>query len=85
MSVFNLKKHLQRLYKSYVKKYLFKLILALILSFGVAGGTAAIAWLLDPAVKKIFIEQDAQMILLIPLAIILAFSVKVYLYILLDH
>jgi len=76
MNKFNLKKHLRRLYRSYVKKYLFKLILALILSFGVAGGTAAIAWLLDPAVKKIFIEQNTQMILLIPLAIVLAFSVK---------
>jgi len=50
--------------------------LALILSFGVAGGTAAIAWLLDPAVKKIFVEKDTTMILLIPLAIVLAFAIK---------
>ena len=53
-----------------------KLIVALILSFAVAGGTAAIAWLLDPAVKKIFIEQDKTMILLIPAAIVLSFVVK---------
>ena len=51
-------------------------MLALLLSFAVAGGTAAIAWLLDPAIKKIFIEQDKSMMLIIPIAIVLAFSVK---------
>ncbi len=71
-----LKKVLLRLYSFYVKKHFKKLILALILSFAVAGGTAAIAWLLDPAVKKIFLEQDTAMMLLIPIAIIIAFSVK---------
>ena len=71
-----LKKLLLRLYKFYVKKHLFKIFLALILSFGVAGGTAGIAWLLDPAVKKIFIEREKTMILLIPLTIVFAFSVK---------
>ena len=35
-----------------------KILLALILSFGVAAGTAAIAWLLDPAIEKIFVDQD---------------------------
>ena len=69
-------KILLRLYNSYVKKKLYKLIIALFLSFGVAGGTAAIAWLLDPAVKKIFIEQDKSMMIYIPFAIILAFSIK---------
>ena len=53
-----LKKILLRLYNNYIKKHFGKLILALLLSFGVAVGTAAIAWLLDPAVKKIFMEQD---------------------------
>ena len=76
MNFSTLKKNLLRLYNSYVKKHLTKIVAALFLSFGVAGGTAAIAWLLDPAVKKIFIEQDKTMILLIPVAIILAFSVK---------
>jgi len=76
MNVFNLKKILLRLYKNYIKKHLTKLIVALFLSIGVAGGTAAIAWLLDPAVKKIFVEQDKTMILLIPAAIIIAFSIK---------
>ena len=76
MNFSTLKKCLLRLYIQYVKKHLYKLILALILSFGVAGGTAAIAWLLDPAVKKIFIEQDDTMLLLIPIAIVLAFCTK---------
>ena len=69
-------KILLRLYNNYVKKSLNKLIIALFLSFGVAGGTAAIAWLLDPAVKKIFMEQNATMMILIPFAIVLAFSIK---------
>ena len=71
-----LKKILSRLYNNYIKFHLGKILLALILSFGVAGGTAGIAWLLDPAVKKIFIEQDQTMILLIPAAIVLSFVVK---------
>ena len=57
----NIKKiifYIKRLYKNYVRKYLNKIFLALILSILVAGTTSAIAWLLDPAVKKIFIEQN---------------------------
>ncbi len=76
MTLATLKIILIRLYKFYVKEHLGKIIFALILSFGVAGGTAAIAWLLDPAVKKIFIEQDQTMMLLIPGAIVLAFMTK---------
>ena len=76
MNLHTLKKNLSRLYISYVKKHFYKLMLALILSFGVAIGTAAIAWLLDPAVKKIFMERDGTMLLLIPIAIVLAFCTK---------
>ena len=71
-----LKKILIRLYRFYIKEHIFKILIALFLSFGVAGGTAAIAWLLDPAVKKIFIDQDKTMAILIPAAIIAAFSIK---------
>ena len=71
-----LKKILFRLYNFYIKEHFGKIFLALILSFGVAGGTAAIAWLLDPAVKKIFIDQDKTMMMLIPSAIVLAFTIK---------
>ena len=76
MKLPTLKKILLRMYKSYVKKHFSKLIIALILSFGVAGGTATIAYLLDPAVKKIFIDQDKTMMFLIPIAIVIAFSIK---------
>jgi len=76
MDFSTLKKIILRLFNNYVKKYFFKIFIALFLSLIVASSTAAIAWLLDPAVKKIFIEQDKTMILLIPLAIVLAFSTK---------
>ena len=66
----------KRLYKFYIKEHLSKILLALLLSFGVAGGTAGIAWLLDPAIKKIFIEKSNTMLFLIPIAIIISFSVK---------
>ena len=76
MNFSKLKKILLRLFNSYVKKHLFKLIIALFLSLVVAGSTGAIAWLLDPAVKKIFIDQDTTMMLLIPIAIALSFAIK---------
>ena len=76
MNITTLKKILLRLYKFYVKKHLYKLLIALFLSFGVAGGTAGIAWLLDPAVKEIFVEQNKTMAILIPFAIVLAFATK---------
>ena len=65
-----------RLLKSNVKKYLNKLIFALILSIIVAASTSATAWLLDPAVKKIFLDQDMSMLYIIPIGIITAFSAK---------
>ena len=67
---------LKRLFKEYVKRYLKKIFYALILSIIVAGSTAGIAWLLDPAVKKIFIEKNETFSWLIPLLIILAFAGK---------
>ena len=71
-----LKLILVRLYKEYVKKHLKKIFLALFLSVIVAGSTAGIAWLLDPAVKKIFVEQNRTFAWLIPLLIVFAFSSK---------
>ncbi len=76
MNLTTLKKILLRLYHSYVKKYLDKIIISLLLSLVVAGSTAAIAWLLDPAIDKMFIEHDATMMMLIPMAIVLAFTCK---------
>jgi subfamily B ATP-binding cassette protein MsbA len=67
---------LKRLYKEYVKKHLKRIILSLVLSLIVAGSTSATAWLLDPAVKKIFIDKDKTLAWLIPIFIVLAFSSK---------
>ncbi len=67
---------LKRLYRDYVRKYLKRIILALFLSVLVAGSTSATAWLLDPAVKKIFIDQDKTLAWLIPILIIITFSAK---------
>jgi len=67
---------LKRLYKEYVKRHLKKIFIALILSLIVAGSTTGIAWLLDPAVKKIFIEQNETFAWSIPLLIVVAFSSK---------
>ena len=66
----------KRLYKDYSKKYLNKIILSALLSILVAASTSSIAWLLDPAIKKIFIEKDQSLLIIIPLSIILAFAVK---------
>ena len=67
---------LKRLYKEYIRKHLKKIFLALFLSIFVALSTSSIAWLLDPAVKKIFEEQDKTYAWVIPLAIVLAFTTK---------
>ena len=67
---------LKRLYKDYVKRYFKRIILSLILSMVVAASTAATAWLLDPAVKKIFLERDRTFAWLIPLGIAITFFSK---------
>ena len=76
MKLPELKIIIKRLFKSYVKKYFKRIVLSLFLSVIVAGCTASIAWLLDPAVKKIFIEKNVTYSYLIPIAIILSFSGK---------
>jgi|TARA_B100001059_G_C17821785_1_gene578737 ATP-binding cassette, subfamily B, bacterial MsbA len=67
---------LKKLFREYVKKHLKKILIALLLSLIVAGSTSGIAWLLDPAVKKIFIEQNKVFAWSIPILIIVAFSSK---------
>jgi len=66
----------KRLYNDYSKKFIYKIFLAAFFAILVAASTSATAWLLDPAIKKIFIEKDQSLIFIIPLAIIAAFSVK---------
>ena len=66
----------KRLYKNYTSEFINKIILAAFFSVIVAASTSATAWLLDPAIEKIFINKDQTLIILIPLAIIIAFSAK---------
>ena len=70
------KEILIRLYKNYTSTYLNRIVIAGVFSILVAGSTSMIAYLLDPAIKKIFIDKDQTLIYLIPVAIILAFSIK---------
>ena len=66
----------KRLYLEYTNRYIGKILLAALFSIIVAASTSATAWLLDPAIEKIFINKDQTLIILIPLAIIVAFSSK---------
>ena len=66
----------KRLYKDYSKQYLNKIVLSALFSILVAASTSAIAWLLDPAINKLFIEKEQTLIILIPLMIAVGVSVK---------
>ena len=70
------KEILIRLYKNYPSKYIKRLFIAGFFSILVAGSTSSVAYLLDPAIKKIFVDKDETLIYLIPIAIILAFATK---------
>jgi subfamily B ATP-binding cassette protein MsbA len=66
----------KRLYQDYTSKFIGKIFLAAIFSVIVAISTSATAWLLDPAIEKIFLNKDQTLIFIIPIAIIIAFSAK---------
>ncbi len=68
--------NIKRLYKNYVKKRLWRVFAALFFSVIIAGTTSAIAWLLDPAVKKIFIDNDRTFAIVIPIFIVVVFAAK---------
>ena len=70
------KQTLKRLYQDYTSNHITSIITAAFLSVIVAASTSAIAWLLDPAIEKIFLDKDKTLIFLIPLAIIIAFTAK---------
>ena len=65
----------KRLYKDYSRKYLDKILLSAFFSILVAGSTSAIAWLLDPAIKKLFIDKDQSLIFIIPLMIVIGIGI----------
>ena len=67
---------LKRLFKDSIKPYAGKLLASLFFMAIIALTTGATAWLLDPAIEKIFLDRDEKMLILIPLAIILTLLIK---------
>ncbi len=67
---------LKRLFNEYTKKYIKKIAVAVFFSLLVAASTSSIAWLLDPAIEKIFIQKDQSLLIIIPFLIIIAFTTK---------
>ena len=67
---------LKRLYKDYTKKYVNKILLSVFFTVLLAGSTSAVAYLLDPAIEKLFINQEQSLIYLIPSLIVIAFAIK---------
>ena len=67
---------LKRLFNNYTKKYIKNIFIAFLFTIFLAGSTSSIAYLLDPAIKELFVLQNKSMIFIIPSLIILAFAVK---------
>ncbi len=72
----NNKAILKRLYKDYTKKYLNKILISVFFSLVLAASTSSVAYLLDPAIKELFINKSQNLIIIIPALIILAFIIK---------
>ena len=67
---------LKRLYIEYTKKYLKKILISVFFTVLLAGSTSSVAYLLDPAIKNLFIEKNQSLLIIIPGLIILAFAIK---------
>ena len=67
---------LKRLYKNYTRRYLEKILISVFFSLILAASTSSVAYLLDPAINELFINKSSTLILIIPLLIILAFTIK---------
>ena len=67
---------MKRLFNDYTIKHIKKIFLAVFFSILVAGSTSGIAYLLDPAIEKIFINQDETLMYVIPFVIVVAFFTK---------
>ena len=67
---------LKRLYKDYTKRYVKKILISVFFTILLAGSTSSVAYLLDPAIKQLFIEQNKTYIYVIPILIVIAFAVK---------
>ena len=67
---------LSRLFRDSIKPYLSRLLSSLFFMIIIALCTGATAWLLDPAIEKIFLDKDSSMLIIIPLAIIGTLLIK---------
>ena len=67
---------IKRIFRTQVKKYVSQILIIFLFIIISAISTSAVAWLLDPAIKKIFIEKNKTLLLIIPSLIILAFLIK---------
>ena len=70
------KEILKRLYKEYTKRYLNKILISAVLALILAASTSSVAYLLDPAIKELFINKSETLIIIIPILIVIAFFVK---------
>jgi len=66
----------KRIFKTQVRKYLSQILIIFAFIIISAIATSAVAWLLDPAIKKIFIEKNTTLLFIIPVLIVLAFLIK---------
>tara|TARA_B100000795_G_scaffold117860_1_gene87692 strand:- start:1264 stop:3003 length:1740 start_codon:yes stop_codon:yes gene_type:complete len=67
---------IKRLYKDYTKNFRYKILLSIFFTLLVAISTSSVAYLLDPAIKKLFVEKNQTLLLIIPFFIVLAFAMK---------
>jgi ATP-binding cassette, subfamily B, bacterial MsbA len=67
---------IKRIFRTQVKRYLAQILIIFFFIIVSASATAAVAWLLDPAIKKIFIEKNKTLLIIIPALIVLAFIIK---------
>jgi ATP-binding cassette, subfamily B, bacterial MsbA len=67
---------IKRIFRTQVKRHLSQFIIIFLFIIISAIATSAVAWLLDPAIKKIFIEKNRTLLVIIPALIILAFVIK---------
>ena len=67
---------IKRIYRTQIKKYIPDLLIVVIFMILHGASTAGVAWLLDPAIKKIFLEKDKLMLYLIPIAIVITFIIR---------
>ena len=67
---------IKRIFRTQVKRHLSQFIIIFLFIIISALATSAVAWLLDPAIKKIFIEKNRKLLVIIPALIILAFVIK---------